>query len=88
MREMKSATEKPPDPGNEKAALACGDLKANQYLEQRLQELGKLKWKRSLELALDAIVEAESGDLIERNLVGEATEMLSVAAEIRTRLRQ
>ena len=50
----------------------------------------KLKWKRSLELALDAIVEAESGDLglIERNLVGAATEMLSVAAEIRMTLRQ
>ena len=70
--------------------MAGGDLKANQYLEEGPQELGKLKWKRSLELALDAIVEAESGDLglIERNLVGAATEILSVAAEIRMRLRQ
>ena len=32
--EMKSATEKPPGPGNEKAALAGGDLKANQYHEK------------------------------------------------------
>ena len=48
----------------------------------------KLKWKRSLELALDAVTEAKSGDLglIERNLVDAATEMLRVASEIRSRL--
>jgi hypothetical protein len=90
MREMKSATEKPPDPGNEKAALAGGDLKANQCDEEVPQDAGKFKWKRSLELALDAVTEAKSRDLglLERNLVEAATEMLRVASEIRSRLWQ
>ena len=50
----------------------------------------KIKWKRALELALDAVVEAESGDLglIARNLVEAATAMLVVASEIQGRLRQ
>ena len=50
----------------------------------------KLKWKRALELALDAVVKAESGDLglIARNLVEAATAMLVVASEIQGRLRQ
>ena len=61
---MKSATEKPPDPGNEKAALAGGDLEANHMMKEAPQDVGKLKWKRALELALDAVVEAESGDLV------------------------
>jgi hypothetical protein len=37
---MKSATEKPPDPGNEKAALAGGDLKANQCDKEVPQDAG------------------------------------------------
>jgi hypothetical protein len=50
----------------------------------------KLNWKRALESALDAVLEAESGDLglIERNLVDAATSMLAVASEIRRELRQ
>jgi hypothetical protein len=48
------------------------------------------KWRRSLALALDGVLEAEPGDLglIEPNLVEAATEMLAAAAEIRRRLRQ
>jgi hypothetical protein len=51
---------------------------------------GKAQVKRALELALDGVLEAESGDLglIERNLVESATEMLVVASEIRRRLRR
>jgi hypothetical protein len=47
-------------------------------------------WKRTLALAFDGVLEAESGDLslIERNLVESATEMLRVAGEIRRQLRQ
>ena len=50
----------------------------------------ELNWKRALESALDAVLEAQSGDigLIERNLVESATEMLAVASEIRRRLRR
>jgi hypothetical protein len=49
----------------------------------------KIKWQRALELALDGVLEARSGDiaLIERNLVESATSMLEVAGEIRRRLR-
>ena len=59
-------------------------------LLQCSQDVGKLKWKRVLELAFDAVVEAESGDLglIARNLVEAATAMLVVASEIQGRLRQ
>ena len=38
MREMKSATEKPPDPGNEKAALADGSLETGNYDDFNQQE--------------------------------------------------
>jgi hypothetical protein len=78
-------------PGNKKAALAGGNVEANEYDNQEVtQDATKLKWKRSLELALDAVTEAKSGDLglIERNLVEAATEMLGVASEIRGALRR
>ena len=54
----------------------------------RFQE--KLNWKLDLERALDAVLDAGSGDLglIERNLVEAATSMLAVAGEIRRGLRQ
>ena len=53
-------------------------------------ETDKHRWKRSLECACEPMLEAQSGNLclIERNLVESATEMLSVAAEIRRGLRQ
>jgi hypothetical protein len=83
-------TNKEHPPPNEKAALAGGDLEANQRQTHFTHETEKSKWKRSIELTLDAVLEAESGDLglIERNLVAAATEMLCVASEIRRRLRQ
>jgi hypothetical protein len=54
----------------------------------RFQE--KLKWKRDLEWALDAVLELQSGDLglVARNLTESATVMLTIAAEIRRELRQ
>ena len=55
-----------------------------------LYQVERVKWKRALELALDAILEAESGELemIARNLLEAATVMLLVASEIRGRVRQ
>jgi hypothetical protein len=85
-----TATNKEHPPPKEKAALAGGDLEANNVRHLFTHATKKLKWKRSLEYALDAVLEAESGDLglIARNLVESATEMLAVAAEIRRGLRQ
>ena len=37
---MKAATEKPPDPGNEKAALGGGSLKTGNYYDSIQQEQG------------------------------------------------
>jgi hypothetical protein len=50
----------------------------------------KRNWRRSLELALDALIESESGDLslIAQNLTQAASEMLSTAVAIRRELRQ
>ena len=50
----------------------------------------KGKWISELWLAIDAVSESQSGDLglVARNLVEVATQMLSVASEIRRRLRQ
>jgi hypothetical protein len=84
-------TNKEHPPPKEKAALAGGDLEANQRQTHFTQCAEKFKsWKRTLALAFDGVSEAESGDLglVERNLVESATEMLAVAAEIRSRLRQ
>jgi hypothetical protein len=81
----------PPDPENEKADLAVGHLEWNENNWRTITVRGlQVKWKRSLENCLDAAIEAESGDLgmVERNLVEAATEMLSVAYEIRAKLRQ
>jgi len=77
-------------PPKEKAALAGGDLEANQRHAHLTHETENRKWKRALEWALDAVLEADSGDLglIERNLVEAATSMLEVAGEIRKSLRQ
>jgi hypothetical protein len=77
-------------PPKEKAALAGGDLESNQRQTHFTRSQEKFKWKRALELALDSVLETESGDLglIQRNLVEAATEMLQVAAEIRRELRQ
>jgi hypothetical protein len=83
-------TNKEHPPPNEKAALAGGDLEANNVRHLFTHKTGKSKWKRDLEWALDAVLEADCGDLglIERNLVEAATSMLEVASEIRRELRQ
>jgi hypothetical protein len=87
---MSAGTTRDAPPGDEKAALAGGDLETKQDIRDTIQQAEQLKWKHSLELAIDALIEAQSGDLglIERNLVEAATEMLKVASEIRRRLRQ
>ena len=82
-----TGTTKEHAPPKEKGRLGGRpDLEANQRQTHLAHETDRRKWKHSLERALDA----ESGDLglIERNLVESATEMLSVAAEIRRGLRQ
>jgi hypothetical protein len=85
---MSAGTTRDAPPGDEKAALAGGDLETEQDIRNATQQAEKLKSKRALELAIDAVIEAKSGDLglIERNLA--ATEMFGVASEIRRRLRQ
>jgi hypothetical protein len=85
---MMAAKDHPPP--KEKAALAGGDLETNQCRAHFTHDSKKLKWRRSLERALDAVLEAESGDLgiVERNLIEAATSMLDVAGEIRRELRQ
>ena len=68
----------------------CGP-KANESTSRIIAySVERVKWKRSLELALDAVLEAESGDLalVAKNLLEAATMMLLVASEIRGRLRQ
>ena len=72
------------DPREEAAHVDNRGSSVTQYSE-------KVKaWKRSLALTLDAVWEAESGDLglIVQNLTEAATEMLTVGAEIRRELRQ
>jgi hypothetical protein len=78
--------------GNGKGALAgAQSLVVNEQTTRTITVRGlHVKWARHLELALDAVHESKSGDigLMERNLVEGATEMLSLASEIRAKLRQ
>jgi hypothetical protein len=84
-------TSKEHAPPKEKGRLGGRpDLEANQRQTHLAQETDKRKWQRLLERALDAVMEANAGDLalIERNLVEAGTQMLVVASEIRAELRQ